>query len=209
MAGRPAAPLVLRKRGLGQSAVRLYCPTRFQKTGSPVANAPCPPWTLRARSFCRWIWLQDSWRQYYTCPRPVSMLTAQQQRLPQPAAAPCPSFPQRPRDWRPSVGTALGSKGLSAEAPAFQPYAPFYSDFSAEAPAFVPSWNPGLPKVVEEATEVRQRAPGKLAFGSDTSTEVGDSEDDEKNSPARVKCSLSKPIGPMGARARSGSAGSV
>jgi len=114
-----------------------------------------------------------------------------------------------PEDAKPSLGTALGSKGLSAEAPAFQPYAPFYSDFSAEAPAFVPSWNPGLPKVVEEATEVRQRAPGKLAFGSDTSTEVGDSEDDEKNSPARVKCSLSKPIGPMGARARSGSAGSV
>lgn len=112
-----------------------------------------------------------------------------------------------PEDAKPSFGTAAnGSKGLSAEAPAFQPYAPFYSDFSAEAPAFVPSWNPGLPKVVEEAAEGRQRAPGKLAFGSDTSTEVGDSEDDEKNSPARVKCSLSKP---MGARARSGSAGSV
>ena len=102
-----------------------------------------------------------------------------------------------------SFASASGSKGLSAQAPAFQPFAPFKSDFSAEAPAFVPSWNLG-PKV-EETAEPLRRAPGKLVFGSDTSTEVGDSEDDEKNSPARVKMVLSK----HGARARSGSAGSA
>ncbi|CAK9087113.1 unnamed protein product [Durusdinium trenchii] len=92
------------------------------------------------------------------------------------------------------------SMGLSAEAPAFNPFVVPHYDFSAEAPAFVPMGR--LPKVSEEAAT---RAPGKLAFGSDTSTEVGDSEDDEKNSPARVKYGLSKQLG---ARARSGSAGS-
>jgi len=100
----------------------------------------------------------------------------------------------------PKPSKAAGSKGLSAEAPAFNPFVVPHYDFSAEAPAFVPMGR--LPKVSEEAAT---RAPGKLAFGSDTSTEVGDSEDDEKNSPARVKYGLSKQLG---ARARSGSAGS-
>ena len=60
---------------------------------------------------------------------------------------------------------------------------------SREAPAFVPSWQ--LPKASQT------RAP-KLAFGSDTSTECGDSEEDDlRGSP---KAHRSK------ARARSGSA---
>ncbi|CAJ1328741.1 unnamed protein product [Effrenium voratum] len=93
---------------------------------------------------------------------------------------------------RPATSAQSSGSGLSAEAPAFQPY-------------MAGAWNFGLPKVPEESETVI-REPGKLAFGSDTSTEVGDSEDDDKHSPARVKQHLLPQQ--IGARSRSGSAGS-
>lgn len=71
-----------------------------------------------------------------------------------------------------------GQKGMSRDAPVFQPGAGF-SGFSAQAPAFVPSEpcpSGDLKEPVVELSEERRcNKPG-----SDTSTEVGESEDDEK-----------------------------
>lgn len=71
-----------------------------------------------------------------------------------------------------------GQKGMSPDAPVFQPGVGF-SGFSAQAPAFVPAqpFPSGDLKepVVELGEERRCSKPG-----SDTSTEVGESEDDEK-----------------------------
>ncbi|CAE7300037.1 unnamed protein product [Symbiodinium natans] len=119
-----------------------------------------------------------------------------------------------PREAKPSKATkkkahASASNEMSAEAPAFQPSSMAPYEFSAEAPVFMPfmpNWG-YMPKVEEEVTgNPRPRNATKLAFGSDTSTEVGDSEDDDKTSPARVKRIL--PQQAMGARSRSGSASS-
>jgi len=120
-----------------------------------------------------------------------------------------------PRETKPSKhlkkkALASASNEMSAEAPAFQPSSMAPYEFSAEAPIFMPLLG-YMPKVEEEEQAVsgntRTRNTTKLAFGSDTSTEVGDSEDDDKASPARVK--RIPPQQAMGARSRSGSASSA
>eukprot|EP00930_Biecheleria_cincta_P050198 TRINITY_DN3537_c0_g1_i2.p1 TRINITY_DN3537_c0_g1~~TRINITY_DN3537_c0_g1_i2.p1 ORF type:complete len:364 (-),score=78.85 TRINITY_DN3537_c0_g1_i2:229-1320(-) len=69
-------------------------------------------------------------------------------------------------------------KGMSADAPVFQPVAGF-SGLSAQAPAFVPSEPCSSVDLKEPAVELgEERRCSKT--GSDTSTEVGESEDDEK-----------------------------
>lgn len=119
-----------------------------------------------------------------------------------------------PRETKPSKhlkkkALASASNEMSAEAPAFQPKSVAPYEFSAEAPIFMPLLG-YMPKVEEEQAvsgNTRTRNTTKLAFGSDTSTEVGDSEDDDKASPARVK--RIPPQQAMGARSRSGSASSA
>jgi len=72
-----------------------------------------------------------------------------------------------------------GPKGMSADAPVFQPGADF-SGFSAQAPAFVPSeLCPATFDLKDPALELSEERRGSKP-GSETSTEVGESEDDEK-----------------------------
>eukprot|EP00931_Biecheleriopsis_adriatica_P046992 TRINITY_DN27058_c0_g1_i1.p1 TRINITY_DN27058_c0_g1~~TRINITY_DN27058_c0_g1_i1.p1 ORF type:complete len:394 (+),score=96.44 TRINITY_DN27058_c0_g1_i1:133-1182(+) len=89
---------------------------------------------------------------------------------------------------------AAGSGELSADAPAFEPGS--FSGFSVEAPVFVPTENSNRQKVEAMASKTSSR--------SDTSTEVGESEDEKSSGPAEVKASWTKP--PKAAvRPRSGS----
>jgi len=90
-------------------------------------------------------------------------------------------------------------KTATAVATEFQPSTAF-SGFSAEAPVFVPSSSANLQVQADSSTAASQkvsRSGSKNGMSSDTSTEVGESEDDEKsNSPvesAWVKGSVARP----------------
>lgn len=73
-----------------------------------------------------------------------------------------------------------GQKGMSADAAVFQPGAGF-NGFSAQAPAFVPSEPCPSGDLKEPAAELELGEERRCSKpGSDTSTQAGESEDDEK-----------------------------
>jgi len=69
---------------------------------------------------------------------------------------------------------------MSPAAPEFQPSA--FTGFSAEAPAFVPSFLANAQVQADSSASSQKARPStKSGLSSDTSTEVGESEDDEKS----------------------------